>query len=210
MGSKRASGSAGSIALATALIMTPTCVFVVCLTARPCLPARRAHYPAASKIGLSNTMKTRFIRQGERSIDADLFASRRNFPFTLPTLVRAFLTEKMGGFGVVLHCAQIADDPGEIDATVAAVDEPLVDGRRAGAERRGGARRARGGLRQLQILEHHRGGEARLVVAVRGRGRHQAGHRAVARHRPALPGRLRGNVEQLLRAAAELSAPWKR
>src|SRR5215510_6510972 len=101
MGSKRASRSAGSIALATALIMTPTCVFVVCLTARPCLPARHAHYPAASKIGLSNTMKTRFTRQGERSIDADFIASGRNLPFTLPTPVRAFLTERTGGFDVV-------------------------------------------------------------------------------------------------------------
>src|SRR5262245_64868185 len=105
MVSKRASRSAGSIALATALIMTPTCVFVVCLTARPCLPARHAHYPAASKIGLSNTMKTRFTHQGERSIDADFNASGRNLPFTLPTPVRTFLTERTGGGGAV-HTAR--------------------------------------------------------------------------------------------------------
>src|SRR5215475_12979948 len=97
MGSKRASRSAGSIALATALIMTPTCVFVVCLTARPCLPARRPLYRAASKIGLSNTMKTRFIRQGERSIDADFFASRRNLPFTLLVARESFFNRDQTG-----------------------------------------------------------------------------------------------------------------
>src|SRR5262245_48089666 len=132
MGSKRASRSAGSIALATALIMTPTCVFVVCLTARPCFPARHAHYPAASKIGLSNTMKTRFIRQGERSIDADFIASGRNLPFTLPDARESFFNRADGWVRRGSHCAQIADNPGEIDAAVAAVDKALVNRRRAG------------------------------------------------------------------------------
>src|SRR6185312_4160624 len=43
---------------------------VVLMIARPCAPARRPTYAAGSKIGLSNTLKIRFIRNGERSIDA--------------------------------------------------------------------------------------------------------------------------------------------
>src|SRR5262245_8270912 len=83
--------------------------------------------------------------------------------------------------------AQVTNDAGKIDAAVAAAfHEALVDRGGARAERGGGVRGARGGLRQLQVLEHHGRGEARLVVAVRGRRRYRPRDRAIARHRPAL------------------------
>src|SRR6516162_11193833 len=49
--------------------------------------------------------------------------------------------------------AQVTNDAGKIDAAVAAFHEALVDRGGARAERRGGVRRARGGLRQLQVLQ---------------------------------------------------------
>src|SRR4029453_9064718 len=98
---------------------------------------------------------------------------------------------------------QVTNDAGEIDAAAAALDEALVDGGGAGAKRRGRAGHAGGSLRELQILEHHGRGEARLIVAIGRRGRYWARDRAIARHRPALPRRLRGNVEQLLRIEPE-------
>src|SRR5215471_8446674 len=123
---------------------------------------------------------------------------RRNFPFTLKWRVAD------GNFGRSTSAAQETDDAGEIDASPAAVDKLLVDRGGSGAERRGGARFARGGLRQVQVLQHHGGGKSGLVIAVGGRGRYRSRHWAVVRYRPALPRRLRGNVEQLLRLEPEL------
>src|SRR5689334_9349882 len=82
------------------------------------------------------------------------------------------------------HCAasvtaQVTNDAGKIHAAIAALDEALIDRSCAGAEWRGGAGRARGGLGKFQILEHHGRGEPRFVVAVRWRGRHQPRYRTI-------------------------------
>ena len=76
--------------------------------------------------------------------------------------------------------------------------------------RRGRAGGGRRFLRELEVLQHQRGGEARLVVVVGGRGRHQARHRAVARQRPALARGGGRHVEQRLVRQPELLGQHER
>ena len=83
--------------------------------------------------------------------------------------------------------AHETDDAREVARPFPALDELRVDFGGVGAERRLGAGRLRRVLRELEILEHHRGRKSRLVVAVGRRSRHRPRHRAIARHRPALP-----------------------
>src|SRR5215470_15273542 len=109
-----------------------------------------------------------------------------------------------GGATPPSRAAQITNDPGKIDAAIAAFDEVLVDRGGASPKRRRRVARARGGLREFQILKHHGSGEARLEIAVCGRGRHQTRHWTIARHGPALPRRFRGNLKQPLRIQPEL------
>jgi hypothetical protein len=63
--------------------MTPSPWLIVVLTARLCSLARRGDYDAASKIALINTLKRRFIGDGEWSIDAVLVSQARNLRFML-------------------------------------------------------------------------------------------------------------------------------
>src|SRR5215470_13262595 len=82
--------------------------------------------------------------------------------------------------------------------------EELVERRRLGTHRRYRARSLRRLLRQFQVLQHHVRGETRLIIAVRGCRLYGTGRRAVVRHRPALAGRLRADVEEFLDVEAEL------
>src|SRR6185437_12796851 len=106
------------------------------MIARPCAPARRPTYARGSKIGLSNTIKRRFIWNGERSIDAVMTGTSRTY-VTSRSRCRALVVHRPAKFS---GPAQVANDPGKIDAAVLAVDEALVHRGRAGAERRRGAR----------------------------------------------------------------------
>src|SRR5262249_7708242 len=108
------------------------------------------------------------------------------------------------GCNAALRAAQITNDPRKIDAAITAFDEALVDRGGASPKRRRRVARARGGLREFQILKHHGSGKARLEIAVCGRGRHQTRHWTIARHGPALPRRFRGNLKQPLRIQPEL------
>src|SRR5579859_626277 len=92
----------------------------------------------------------------------------------------------------------------EVLGAAAGGREQLVDRRRLGAERRHRARGLGRLLGQLQVLQHHVGGEARRVAAVRRRGRHRAGRRAIGRQRPALARGFRADIIELLRIEAEL------
>src|SRR5437667_12518222 len=96
------------------------------------------------------------------------------------------------------RAAQITNDAGKIDASIAAFDEALIDRRGASSKRRRRMGGTRSGLCEFQILKHHGRGEASLVIAVRRRGRHQAWDGAIARVGPALPSDLRGNVHKLV------------
>src|SRR4029453_4935377 len=87
--------------------------------------------------------------------------------------------------------AQEPDDAGEIARAMALSDIEAVERGRLRAERRGGVRAAGCILRELEVLQHHRGGEAGLVVAIGRRGRHRTRHRAIAGHRPTLTGAFR-------------------
>ena len=78
-----------------------------------------------------------------------------------------------------------------------------------GPERRIRASHAACLLGELQILQHHGGGEARGVIAVRRGGGHRAGHGAIGCQRPALAGGFRGDVEQRLMLKPELLAERK-
>ena len=53
-------------------------------------------------------------------------------------------------------------------------------------------------LGKTEVLRHQRAGESRLVVPVGRARRHRPRHGAVRRERPALPGRVRRDVEQRL------------
>ena len=86
----------------------------------------------------------------------------------------------------------------------AAVDEALVELLGLAAHRRVGADALRGFHRQLQVLEHQRRREPAFIIAVGGRVGADAGHRAIAGHRPALARRLGRDVEEGLRVEPEL------
>src|SRR5690606_28090342 len=62
--------------------------------------------------------------------------------------------------------ADHVDDAGEVDPALAGLGIALVDRRRVGAKLRLRTRRLRRFLRELQILQHHVGREARLIAAV--------------------------------------------
>ena len=78
--------------------------------------------------------------------------------------------------------------------------------RACGAERRGRVDAVRRILRQAQVFGHHRGGEARPIVAVGRRARHQARHRAIAGERPALARGLAATSNSLSAARPRRSA----
>src|SRR5215216_7438596 len=118
---------------------------------------------------------------------------------SLPGAVRLYQRQDFGS-----DAAQKADDAGKIAPAVPMRAVKFVNGGGLGTERgRNGAGTGRI-LCKLEVLEHHGGGEAGLIIPVRRRRRHRAGHRTVARQRPALPGRFRRNVEQLLRVEPKL------
>ena len=81
-----ASRSAGSTVLATAFMVTPSfCRFLI---ARPCSPVMCQPTPW-SKFDLNNTIKIKFICEGEWEIDATMTGLARNESFTMPSLGRA-------------------------------------------------------------------------------------------------------------------------
>uniref|UniRef100_A0A0N5A4J2 LigA n=1 Tax=Parastrongyloides trichosuri TaxID=131310 RepID=A0A0N5A4J2_PARTI len=94
--------------------------------------------------------------------------------------------------------AQHLDHGGEVLAAVAEAVEQGVEGLGLGAQRRRGAGLGRGVLSQLEVFQHHGGGEAAFIIAVRRGGRHRTGPGVVAGHAPALARRLGGDLEEAL------------
>src|SRR3972149_9091327 len=72
--------------------------------------------------------------------------------------------------GVRSFPAQEADDAGEVLRRLAVSDVESIERGCLRAERSGEAGRACRILRKGEVLEHHRGGEARLVSAIGGGG----------------------------------------
>src|SRR3546814_17201135 len=85
--------------------------------------------------------------------------------------------------------ARCLDDRGKIERAVAGGGEGFVEVARLGADRRVGIDARRRLDREAQILEHQRGREAARIIVIRRAFGADAGDRAIARHRPALPRR---------------------
>jgi hypothetical protein len=89
--------------------MTPSPWLIVVLTARLCSLARRGDYDAASKIALINTLKRRFIGDGEWSIDAVPVSRARNLRFMLSCAFGAAASKNIGRDAAILCNGRRAD-----------------------------------------------------------------------------------------------------
>src|SRR5437762_7296538 len=116
--------STGSTVLTTAFMMTPHCCLVV--DDEALIPRRNATLGAWSKFDLNNTIKIKFIWDGEWSIEDTI----RDIAVMLCSRCT--------------RAAQKSDDPGKINGAAARRHEALIDRGRLGAERRHRTGRARG------------------------------------------------------------------